>query len=303
MSVCPPVRRPNYPGCDQPCRPPNPDRWALNGRPSLRLSRLMNFRDPAYSAGIQRIKRGRLFRSSVPWDADEADARVLAEDLGIKTILDLRMPVEIQGPELGPLRSYASINTVSAPMLNKFSELANLFCGYLSCCGRLNVCWGGCSHGKAGIKEKIVPAVSARGLLGMYTQLLDHNPQRVKRALQLYTDEANFPILVHCTQGKDRTGLIIALVLLMAGAPVEGIIEDYNMSEEWSKEMHQKLVGVTSRTENTVDPLLARAPKGMMEAILAHLNVRYGSAEEYLDRIGFDASMRERVRANVAEGA
>lgn len=263
----------------------------------------MNFRDPAYSVGIQRIKRGRIFRSSIPWDADEADARVLAEDLGIKTILDLRMPVEIHGPEPGPLRSYASIKTVNAPMLNKFKELANLFCGYLSCCGRLSVCLGGCSRGKAGIKASIVPAVSARGLLGMYTQLLDNNHQKVKRALQLYTEEANYPILVHCTQGKDRTGIIIALVLIMAGAPVEGIIEDYNMSEEWSEEMHQKLVGVTSRTENTVDPLLARAPKGMMEATLAHLNLRYGSVEEYLDHIGFNASMREQVRANVAEGA
>ena len=42
---------------------------------------------------------------------------------------------------------------------------------------------------------------------------------------------------------------------------------------------------------------------GMMEATLAHLNLRYGSVEEYLDHIGFNASMREQVRANVAEGA
>ena len=49
---------------------------------------------------------------------------------------------------------------------------------------------------------------------------LQSQPQ-VARALRLWTHEENLPILVHCIHGKDRTGLIIALLLFLVEAPIE----------------------------------------------------------------------------------
>ena len=44
---------------------------------------------------------------------------------------------------------------------------------------------------------------------------------QVARALRLWTHEENLPILVHCIHGKDRTGLVIALLLFLIGVPIE----------------------------------------------------------------------------------
>lgn len=45
-----------------------------------------------------------------------------------------------------------------------------------------------------------------RGLLGIGRDKLDHSGAEIAEALRLYTSKATTPVLVHCTQGKDRTG-------------------------------------------------------------------------------------------------
>ncbi len=45
-----------------------------------------------------------------------------------------------------------------------------------------------------------------RGLLGLARDMLDLSGEEITEALSLYTSEQTAPVLVHCTQGKDRTG-------------------------------------------------------------------------------------------------
>src|ERR1700694_5331129 len=51
------------------------------------------------------------------------------------------------------------------------------------------------------------------------------------QAFREFASSARYPILIHCTQGKDRTGLLVALVLLLLEVPLESITYDYCLSE------------------------------------------------------------------------
>jgi hypothetical protein len=53
----------------------------------------------------------------------------------------------------------------------------------------------------------------------------------IARALRLFADDANFPVLVHCVIGKDRTGLVMMLLLLLCGVAEADVINDYVASE------------------------------------------------------------------------
>ena len=79
--------------------------------------------------------------------------------------------------------------------------------------------------------ERIMPIVNDQGLLGMYLQLIEDSHAQLREALRLFTEPANYPIAVHCTGGKDRTGIVVALLLAMVGVPLERILEDFNVTE------------------------------------------------------------------------
>lgn len=70
-----------------------------------------------------------------------------------------------------------------------------------------------------------------RGLIGLGKDTLDHSKQEIRQVFSVLCEVENYPILIHCTQGKDRTGLIIILILLLMEMPVGAISADYIASE------------------------------------------------------------------------
>lgn len=102
------------------------------------------------------------------------------------------------------------------------------------------------------------------------------------------------PSVVHCTQGKDRTGLIVALLLMILGVPVAAIEEDYVLSEKGLAPFASTRLAEISRIGLTkewgaVDPKMIRA-------LEEHLSGRYGGLEKYLDAIGFTEEERQQTR-------
>lgn len=70
----------------------------------------------------------------------------------------------------------------------------------------------------------MAPAVANPLLLGykaLYRTLLEDSKRGMALALRPFVEEGNFPILVHCIHGKDRTGLIIMLLLLLCDVDAE----------------------------------------------------------------------------------
>lgn len=106
------------------------------------------------------------------------------------------------------------------------------------------------------------------------------------------------PLLIHCTQGKDRTGLMVALVLLICEVPLDAVAFDYALTDEklaamGREEREERLAEI--REMGMPDEYGVTA-KGFVPGIVAHLDDKYGGLEPYLDGIGFGPDKRARLR-------
>lgn len=70
------------------------------------------------------------------------------------------------------------------------------------------------------------------GIVNLYQNFITYCSDELKEALLLFTEEKNYPIHVHCTQGKDRTGLVIFFILSICQVPEDLIISDYAKTQD-----------------------------------------------------------------------
>lgn len=132
-----------------------------------------------------------------------------------------------------------------------------------------------------------------RGLIGLGYDTLENCGPEIAEALRAFTSLPNLGILVHCTQGKDRTGLIICLILFLLDVPAAAISHDYCMSEEkLLPERESRLVEIKSigLTED-----FAGCPKDWIEKMHAHLEEKYGGVVAYCEKIGFAEEEQRRL--------
>jgi protein-tyrosine phosphatase len=107
-------------------------------------------------------------------------------------------------------------------------------------------------------------------------------------------------VLVHCAGGKDRTGLVTAFLLRLAGVPVEDIASDYALSEERLRPRHEAwLAEAETEAERERLRRITATPPAAMVGVLEELDRRYGSVEGYLRAGGAPADIGERVRARL----
>ncbi|KAK0110793.1 hypothetical protein ONS96_002387 [Cadophora gregata f. sp. sojae] len=132
-----------------------------------------------------------------------------------------------------------------------------------------------------------------RGLIGLGYDSLDACGPEIAECLQAFTDPSQPPILIHCTQGKDRTGLIVALLLLILGVPLEAIAHDYVMSEqELECEKESRMVEIRSIG---LSEHFATCPPDWIECMDGHLREKYGGLGRYLRRIGVSDEEEEEL--------
>ena len=126
--------------------------------------------------------------------------------------------------------------------------------------------------------------------------LLRFGAQGIKYVLDLVSDVNRHPIAFYCTAGKDRTGMIAAIILALLGADDESIVEDYSLSANVYAEMndHKAMVGALSQRNLDAKTFLG-APPQVMKDTLTNIRRDYGSVEKYLDYIGFDEESRQRL--------
>lgn len=150
-----------------------------------------------------------------------------------------------------------------------------------------------------------------RGLIGLARDTLDFSGAEMKAVFDVLANDDNddrerrsspSATIVHCTQGKDRTGLVVLLALLLTRVvPLDAIAMDYVRSEpELRVEFDERMKEIRAIG---LDEEYTKCPPGFTNAIKSHLDARYGGVEGYLASIGVGREMQRKVRRKLVAAA
>jgi protein-tyrosine phosphatase len=235
---------------------------------------VFNFRDLGGYTGVdgRTVAWRRLFRADGLHRLTSGELGRLA-DLGIRTVLDLRTPFELE--ERG--RFGAEGNEITYHHLPVLQQN-----------------WD---------RESVVQAEDAgQFLAGKYIDMLTEGRAALASALAIISDAASLPLVFHCAAGKDRTGVLAALTLSLLGVDDDVVGHDYSLSSEamvrmteWFRATHPE------RTDITVDQPRAflDAPAAAMSGFLELLRAEYGSVEAYVKSVGVTDETIERLRTTL----
>ena len=123
------------------------------------------------------------------------------------------------------------------------------------------------------------------GFLGsQYLEMVDLAGDQILAALAVLAEPEALPAVVHCTAGKDRTGVLCALVLSLVGVDEPTVVADYAISAQAMEVLRARLFDRHPELRaafEEVDEVFSADP-AQMERLLDHLRSRYGSVESYV---------------------
>jgi len=129
-------------------------------------------------------------------------------------------------------------------------------------------------------------AFNQLGLVGLNKCILLHSGEQIAKILRICSDENNYPLMFHCSSGKDRTGLIAALILACCGIDQDDIVQNYHLSDVCLGPINNLVV-----QENRSGGLSADfdlCPPKVMQETMDFIVSTWGSVHAYLESIGFD---------------
>ena len=147
------------------------------------------------------------------------------------------------------------------------------------------------------MKAILLPEVNALGLPLVYEVILDTAKEEVKTCMFkiLEAQRRGEGILIFCKLGKDRTGLISALVLACCDVPKSEILDDYTKSNDLDEVALGGLEKMKS-VEGVDRSLFSSAPPEALEQTLDYVNKKYGDVHGFLDEIGFSYHFQEELK-------
>jgi protein-tyrosine phosphatase len=136
----------------------------------------------------------------------------------------------------------------------------------------------------------------------VYLIFLEHFKQNVAAALRAVARASEGGVVVHCAGGKDRTGLLTAFFLHLAGVGVAEIAADYALSEERLRPRHDAwLAEAQTDAERERLRRITQTPASSIVGVFEELERRYGSVREYLLASGAVADDLDRARARLRD--
>jgi protein-tyrosine phosphatase len=229
---------------------------------ALAIDGLVNLRDlgglPTASGGT--TLPGRLLRSESPHSLSDAGLRALL-DLGVGTVVDLRTSSE---RERRPNElAEAGATVVHAPIFTDDEDYPD----HLATAAEV-YCWW--------LRER------GTGVAG---------------AMRAIADATSAPILVHCHAGKDRTGVVVALVLRLAGVATDVIADDYAISGEQLADMlaRDRVKAMEGGMDEVRAERLFTVRHEAMVEFVARVDTEHGGANALMRELGLDESRIERL--------
>ena len=255
------------------------------------LSGQPNFRDLGgyATADGRRVKWRAVYRSGELSQLTDGDVTKLG-DLGIRTVVDLRSPEEVNARGEGRLPAGAELRPMPISSSDMFAKLIPMFLR------------GDFSQVPPDLLDR-VNRLLVRDFSSQYSGLL-----------QTLLDASCRPLVFHCTQGKDRAGFGAAMVLSALGVPWETVLEDYLLSNHYRQAENDKMLqmirGFAASNGGPDDEEIAfQRVEGLLyvkeqSLMAAHGEIveRHGSVEAYLvDGLGCSRDALTALRDELLE--
>ena len=234
-----------------------------------------NFRDIGgyLNQDGRRVKKGLYFRAGRQDRMTDKDLAQLL-DLNISTQIDLRKQEEVLDQGRGPLEAmganYINISVIPEGGSDTLNKLV----------------------GDTGISGK------------RYLGYLEFGPTSWLRLFGILAEESNLPVLLHCTAGKDRTGVSTAFLLSILGVSRDIIEADYlltNLDTERQADFIETTVGYPEGYDREKMITIAGVPQDAMKDFLDGVESKWGSVVEYLEKIGITLDQMNKIRDNFLE--
>ena len=221
-----------------------------------------------------RTRSGVMFRSDALHHLEPGDVEQLLE-LGMRYVIDLRSSVELERTGRGPLEA-TDVGWLHAPL----------------------------SHSEAGVQ--VLPPALVEGDLGRhYAESLAERTETLAQIVRHLATPDHLPAVFHCTAGKDRTGMVAALVLSLVGVDDTVIVEDYALTDD-------RMALVIARIRESGDfpeqlapaaARIARAEASSMETFLGAVTQEYGDARGWAHSAGIGDDVIESLHDLLVDGS
>ncbi|MBK0421740.1 tyrosine-protein phosphatase [Leucobacter sp. CSA2] len=240
------------------------------GRP-IRIAGTHNFRSTAgYRARGGSLSNRGLFRSDALDALDDSGREAFAEQ-GISRVIDLRSTEELRSaPSALPI---GSVEAVHHPIFDS-----------------------------AGLPDAGTPI----SLVDVYAHVIRERVPRLAGAVGLIADAPAGGVLVHCTAGKDRTGLVVAAALTAVGVERDQVLADYeasgrNLAGEWA----ERMLDGAERRFGPLDPsareLLIASPAEALDRTFDLIDELHGGVVPMLRGAGLDRAALERLEERLVD--
>lgn len=235
-----------------------------------------NFRDLGghVTADGRSVRLHRVYRSDSLSGLTAGDVERLRDDLGIRTVIDLRAGHEVEEYGHGPLEAH--VRQLHLPVVDQTREPPKS-------------------------RRRDRDAAKFQTLDQIYLFMLHEYGDRFAAVLRVIADREAQPVVFHCAAGKDRTGLTAVLVLGLCGVPDDAIVADFAFTES---RMPAIIARHTERAEGTDGAVeVAGQQYGAqaltMTTVLAALRTEYGSIEGYVSEVGLEPGVVADLRSTL----
>lgn len=141
-------------------------------------------------------------------------------------------------------------------------------------------------------KVVVINTAQRVGPLRLYMTILEKQRPELRYIFaEILSNAANYPVVIACSLGKDRTGVVVALLLSVCGVLDEEIVQDYAKTGA--------LLSVELKSMNSdlgLGPEWSETPPQLMYDFLAHVKERYGGSEAFLQMIGVPSEAITNIR-------
>jgi protein tyrosine/serine phosphatase len=235
----------------------------------------------------RRTAGGRLLRADNLQELSPSDVAKLVRDIGVTTVVDLRSSNELKSEGPAPLDAVAGVRHAHHPVLPELGSNTDMIAEALLTKA---------DHDKSRYPDDPV--------CGHYLGYLEDRPDQIVAALRTIA-HAEGAALVHCAAGKDRTGVVVALALTVAGVRPQAVVDDYAASGDRADAILARLRRSRTYADdvNSKPAASQRVRAETMAAFLEQMGSRYGGVARWLADHSFGAEDLRLLRAKLRDAA